>query len=191
VTLRRRRLVRVPASSANLGPGFDVLGAALSLQLELEVQETERFAVQTELDVPLGDPAMGGHAGFALGLALARPERKVVLFDSEGDLLMSLGMLATIAEQADYLLCVRDKSVTCLGQPDAPAGPPEHLAAELAPQRRDSRGYGGLGYDKLIGRRCHRTASNNCEEAGELRHGYSHLPNAKGDAIDELKTPPR
>ena len=43
---------------------------------------------------------MGGHAGFALGLALARPERKVVLFDSEGDLLMSLGILATIAEQA-------------------------------------------------------------------------------------------
>jgi phosphonopyruvate decarboxylase len=35
-----------------------------------------------ELDVPLGDPAMGGHAGFGLGLALARPERKVVLFDS-------------------------------------------------------------------------------------------------------------
>jgi sulfopyruvate decarboxylase subunit beta len=51
------------------------------------------------LDLPLGDPAMGGHAGFALGLALARPERKVVLFDSEGDILMSLGILATIAEQ--------------------------------------------------------------------------------------------
>jgi thiamine pyrophosphate-dependent acetolactate synthase large subunit-like protein len=53
-----------------------------------------------EFDVPLGDPAMGGHAGFALGLALARPERNLVLFDSEGDILMSLGMLATIAEQA-------------------------------------------------------------------------------------------
>src|SRR5713226_8816486 len=52
------------------------------------------------LDVPLGDPAMGGHAGFGLGLALARPERKCILFDSEGDILMSLGMLATIAEQA-------------------------------------------------------------------------------------------
>ena len=52
------------------------------------------------LDVPLGDPAMGGHAGFALGLALAQPQRKVVLFDSEGDIQMSLGMLATIAEQA-------------------------------------------------------------------------------------------
>ncbi len=52
------------------------------------------------LDAPLGDPAMGGHAGFGLGLALARPERQVVLVDSEGDILMSLGMLATIAEQA-------------------------------------------------------------------------------------------
>jgi phosphonopyruvate decarboxylase len=52
------------------------------------------------LDAPVGDPAMGGHAGFGLGLALARPERKVVLFDSEGDILMSLGMLVTIAEQA-------------------------------------------------------------------------------------------
>jgi thiamine pyrophosphate-dependent acetolactate synthase large subunit-like protein len=51
-------------------------------------------------DVPLGDPAMGGHASFALGLALAQPDRKVVLFDSEGDVLMGLGALATIAEQA-------------------------------------------------------------------------------------------
>jgi homoserine kinase len=50
--MHRRRLVRVPASSANLGPGFDVLGAALSLQLELEVQETGSFGVETELDVP-------------------------------------------------------------------------------------------------------------------------------------------
>jgi homoserine kinase len=36
----RRRLVRVPASSGNLGPGYDVLGAALSLFLELEVSES-------------------------------------------------------------------------------------------------------------------------------------------------------
>jgi len=51
VTLARRRLVRVPASSANLGPGFDVLAAALSLRLELEVVETGTFAIETELDV--------------------------------------------------------------------------------------------------------------------------------------------
>jgi len=51
-------------------------------------------------DLPMGDPAMGGHAGFALGLALALPQNKVVLFDSEGDLLMSLGILPTVAELA-------------------------------------------------------------------------------------------
>jgi homoserine kinase len=50
--LARRRVVRVPASSANLGPGFDVLAAALALHLELEVVETGAFAVETDLDVP-------------------------------------------------------------------------------------------------------------------------------------------
>jgi homoserine kinase len=54
VTLARRRRIRVPASSANLGPGFDVLAAALALHLELEVVETGTFAVVTDLDVPRG-----------------------------------------------------------------------------------------------------------------------------------------
>ena len=52
-----------------------------------------------DLDVPLGDPAMGGHASFALGLAMALPQRRVVLFDSEGDIMMGMGVLATVAEQ--------------------------------------------------------------------------------------------
>src|SRR5206468_10046703 len=51
VALGRRRVVRVPASSANLGPGFDVLAAALALHLEVEVRETGAFSVQTVLDV--------------------------------------------------------------------------------------------------------------------------------------------
>src|SRR6202142_4010996 len=54
----------------------------------------------TAFDLPLGDPAMGGHAGFGLGVALAQPRRRVVLLDSEGDLVMSVGMLATIGDQA-------------------------------------------------------------------------------------------
>ncbi len=49
--MQRRRLVRVPASSANLGPGFDVLAAALQLHLEVEVEETGRFEVVTEHDI--------------------------------------------------------------------------------------------------------------------------------------------
>ena len=43
--------MRVPASSANLGPGFDTFCAALSLHVELEVQEIGRFAVDTSLDI--------------------------------------------------------------------------------------------------------------------------------------------
>jgi homoserine kinase len=49
--MQRRRLVRVPASSANLGPGFDAFAAALALHVELEVLETGRFGVETKLDI--------------------------------------------------------------------------------------------------------------------------------------------
>jgi thiamine pyrophosphate-dependent acetolactate synthase large subunit-like protein len=59
-----------------------------------------QISTNPKRDVPLGDPAMGGHASFGLGLALAQPDTKVVLFDSEGDVLMGMGALATIAEQA-------------------------------------------------------------------------------------------
>ena len=48
--MNRRRVVRVPASSANLGPGYDVLAAALSPVLELEVEERGEFSVTC--DVP-------------------------------------------------------------------------------------------------------------------------------------------
>jgi homoserine kinase len=47
--MRRHRIVRVPASSANLGPGYDSLAAALSLNLELEVEETGEFFVHCEV----------------------------------------------------------------------------------------------------------------------------------------------
>jgi homoserine kinase len=53
--MQRRRLVRVPASSANLGPGFDSFAAALALHLEVEVEETGRFAVETDLRVARDD----------------------------------------------------------------------------------------------------------------------------------------
>ena len=60
----------------------------------------DKISTNKNRDLSLGDPAMGGHASFALGLALARPKNKVVLFDSEGDLQMSLSSLSMVAEQA-------------------------------------------------------------------------------------------
>lgn len=44
--------IRVPASSANLGPGFDSFAAALALHLEVQVSETGSFAITSDLDLP-------------------------------------------------------------------------------------------------------------------------------------------
>src|SRR5271155_587030 len=50
----RRRVVRVPASSANLGPGFDCMAAALALHMELEVEEAGESGAEPALPVPRG-----------------------------------------------------------------------------------------------------------------------------------------
>jgi homoserine kinase len=47
--VKRHRIVRVPASTANLGPGYDALAAALSPNLELEVEETGEFFVHSDV----------------------------------------------------------------------------------------------------------------------------------------------
>jgi thiamine pyrophosphate-dependent acetolactate synthase large subunit-like protein len=80
-----------------------------------------RISSAANRDIPLGDPAMGGHASFAFGLALAQPKERVVLFDSEGDLLMNLGALGTIAEAAPanfyHFLMDNECYATTGGQP--------------------------------------------------------------------------
>ena len=102
-----------------------------------------------KLDAPLGDPAMGGHAGFGLGLALARPERKVVLFDSEGDILMSLGMLATIAEQGPpnfyHFLLDNECYATTGGQPVPNAKKVAYDKLALASGYRRAHAYEEIG----------------------------------------------
>src|SRR4051794_27509423 len=51
----RHRLVRVPASSANLGPGYDAMAAAMAMFLELEVEEAGEFSLDPGgLDVSTG-----------------------------------------------------------------------------------------------------------------------------------------
>ncbi len=51
-----------------------------------------------ELDLPVGG-AMGKASSFALGVALARPDKAVILLDGDGSLEMNLGALITIGEQ--------------------------------------------------------------------------------------------
>lgn len=45
-------------------------------------------------------PLMGGASAMGLGIALAQPERHVIVLDGDGSLLMQLGSLATVAGAA-------------------------------------------------------------------------------------------
>ena len=70
---------------------------------------------------------MGQAAPFALGLALARPQKRVALFTGDGEILMGLGALATIANRApeNLAIAVLDNRVyqETGGQATATAGP--------------------------------------------------------------------
>jgi thiamine pyrophosphate-dependent acetolactate synthase large subunit-like protein len=48
------------------------------------------------LDFASADSAMGHAADFALGVALAQPQRKVICLNGDGSMLMSLGTLVTV-----------------------------------------------------------------------------------------------
>ena len=80
--------------------------------------------------------AMGQAGPFALGLAMAWPEKRLVLFVGDGELLMSLGVLATIANQAPANLAVvaldNESYVETGSQPSATAGPTDLEAVARA-----------------------------------------------------------
>ena len=71
--------------------------------------------------------AMGQAGAFALGLAMAQPEKRVLLFTGDGEMLMGLGVLATIANQAPSNLVIlvldNESYVETGNQPTATAGP--------------------------------------------------------------------
>ncbi len=67
----------------------------------------------SDLDFASADSAMGHAADLALGVALARPERKVVCLNGDGSMLMCLGTLATAVDAmaTNYVLVVCDNGV--------------------------------------------------------------------------------
>jgi homoserine kinase len=78
-----RVTVRVPATSANIGPGFDVLGLALSLHNVVTAEESDRVTVAIEGE-GAGSLPTGAHNVVARGVrqafeASGRPFRGVAL----------------------------------------------------------------------------------------------------------------
>jgi len=75
--------------------GDALIVATMTPGTELPVVSTK-----PELDLTFHWAAMGKASSVALGLALARPDRKVFVLDGDGALLMNLGSLVTIAHMA-------------------------------------------------------------------------------------------
>jgi sulfopyruvate decarboxylase subunit beta len=95
----------------------------------------ELYAVQDRPENFYMLGSMGLASSIGLGLALAQPDRRVIVFDGDGSVLMNLGTLATIANHApkNYLLIILDNC--CYGstgsQPTC-----THLGTNLAEMAR-------------------------------------------------------
>ena len=80
--------------------------------------------------------SMGMASSIGLGLALARPDRRVIVCDGDGSLLMNLGALATIGvmRPANLTMIVWDNALygTTGGQPSATAAGADLAAASRA-----------------------------------------------------------
>jgi homoserine kinase len=123
-----RVLVRVPASSANLGPGFDVLAAALALHVEVEVEETGSFALHTDLPVARDGRNLCVRA-FSEVAPAGRHE-----FAIRSDIPMSGGLGTSAAAIVAGLVAAREltgSDVDVLGLATRLEGHPDNVAAAL------------------------------------------------------------
>ena len=114
---------------------------------------------------------MGGASSIGLGLALARPERRVLVFDGDGSLLMQLGSLATIAGARPRNLVhflFKNGVYHTSGSQEIPGG----LTVDFVTMAR------GAGYRSVLA----------ISELGELRRRLPELLTAEGPILAELHT---
>lgn len=92
--------------------------------------------------------AMGQGSSAALGIALARPDRRVVVLDGDGSLLMNLGTLVTIADAAPtnllHCVCSNGTYETNGAVPVPGVGRASFTGMALAAGYRDARRIEGI-----------------------------------------------
>ncbi len=92
-------LARAPASSANLGPGFDTLALALDLYVEVEVQPAKRLSVRSQGEgAGLSDDA--SHLAARVAMDVAGHDRLAITVRSEVPIARGLGSSAALAVAA-------------------------------------------------------------------------------------------
>lgn len=107
-------------------------------------QDWPPISTRPDLDIPITG-SMGKASSFGLGLALARPDVKVWVLDTDGALLMNLGSLVTIAKAkpANLLHVIYDNEAydTTGGQPTPGAGIVDFCAIALGAGYPFARAY--------------------------------------------------
>jgi sulfopyruvate decarboxylase subunit beta len=87
------------------------------------------------LDFVFVPSSMGQAPSLGLGLALARPDRRIVVFNGDGSMLMNLGALVTITAErpANLVIVVCDNGVyEVTGSQPTPAAPAGRAAGDRA-----------------------------------------------------------
>ena len=107
----------------------------------------ESVSENRDLDLPIFG-AMGKASSVALGIALAQPDKKIIILDSDGGLLMNLGSLITLAgtapENLVHFVFEDGAYFTTGGQPVPGAG-----RFDLAAMARDAGFAASYQFDDL------------------------------------------
>ena len=151
-TLQRRPLVKKILDGAD--DNLLVIGGLGSANCDITA------AGDRPLNMPLWG-AMGAPVAMGLGLAMAQPKKRVLVITGDGDMLMSLGSLATVAAQQPDNLAIVVLDNEKFGETG-------NQATHTSP-RNNGPTDSGAGTDlAMIARGCGITDSAIVREAGEV-----------------------
>ena len=163
-TLQRRPLVK------------EILAGADDNLLVIAGLGSANWDITAAGDRPLNMPlwgAMGAPVGMGLGLALAQPTRRVLVITGDGDMLMSLGSLATVAgQQPDNLaICVLDNEKF---------GETGNQATHTSPRNKGPTDSGAGTDLAMIAKGCGIADTGTVREAGQVAQLVKDLRTTKG-----------
>ncbi len=134
-------------------------------------------------DRPLNMPlwgSMGAPVPMALGLAIAQPEKRVLVITGDGDMLMSLGALATVASQQPDNLAIVVLDNEKFGETG-------NQATHTSP-RNNGPTESGAGTDlAMIAKGCGIADSTIVREAGEVAQLVKDVRTKKGPVFRLVK----
>ncbi len=133
--------VRVPASSANLGPGFDALGLALDIPLEVRFRVAGRFGIQVTgrdaREISTGEDNLIWQTALRVAREFARESLPPVEMEIDNQIPLGKGLGSSAAALtagvviADKLLGLGWKPLRILDEAAQIEGHPDNVAAAV------------------------------------------------------------